>query len=171
MKISNQGLFLTTALAIVSIFGLNYWVYNVDFIAPEDKDSEIGWFCGTSDYNYGAVNVSELTIEDQELYSIGEGIFNANCTQCHSVHQKIVGPALKNSWQNWANDSELMQFIKYPQRTIDSGNSEHAVALYKEYKQYMPNHEFLTHEELKGLIAYIKGQSGYTPIVALSDIP
>lgn len=97
--------------------------------------------------------------------SVGEGVFNANCSQCHAIHEQVVGPALKNVWQRWPSMEALYTFIKYPQKVIDSGESAHATALYKKYKQYMPNHDFLSDAELAGLVGYISKKTKEGPPV------
>ncbi|MFT5619591.1 MAG: cytochrome c2 [Arenicella sp.] len=134
MKISNQGLFLTTGLAILSIFGLNYWVYNVDFVSEKN----FAWCAVVNNEVEDKYSVSiEFTdTEEESAYYLGENIFQANCTQCHAVHQQVVGPALKNVSLRWASETELIQFIKYPQKTIDAGKNAYASALFKKYKQY-----------------------------------
>ncbi len=98
---------------------------------------------------------AESTAAADPAVAQGEAVFKANCTQCHAFDQVVVGPALRNAHQNWGSDAELAKFIKYPQRVIESGN-KHAVALYNQYKQFMPNHDFLSDEEINAVIAYIK---------------
>ncbi len=166
MKISNQGLFLTTALAILSIFGLNYWVYNVDFVSEQN----FAW-CGVVSeqiQNTSPAPIEFTNAKEETTYSIGQSVFNANCTQCHAVHENVVGPALKNVSVRWANENELIQFIKYPQQIIDSGKNEHATNLYKKYKQYMPNHDFLTNEEVKSLLVYIEKETKRGPAIPMA---
>jgi mono/diheme cytochrome c family protein len=88
----------------------------------------------------------------------GKAIFQANCAQCHAFNEVVVGPALKDAHKNWSSDAELATFIKYPQKVIDGGN-KHAQELYNQFKQYMPNHDFLSDAEVNSLIAYIKAES------------
>ncbi len=95
----------------------------------------------------------------------GEVVFNANCTQCHAFNQKLVGPAMKNAHERWDTRENLFQFIKYPQRVIESGHP-HAVALYEEYKQFMPNHDFLEDDEIYAVIDYIEAKSAEAPAQA-----
>ena len=101
---------------------------------------------------------------DPNMISEGAGLFKGNCAQCHAVHEKVVGPALANVWERqpvpW-----LINFIKYPQKVIDSGDP-YAVALYEEYKQYMPNHDFFSDEEILSILAYVKDETAKGPAVA-----
>ena len=85
----------------------------------------------------------------------GEGIFTANCKQCHGFGEVVVGPDLKGAVGRWPSEAALASFIKYPQKTIDGGNA-YAKGLYVKYKQYMPNHDFLKDADIKDVIAYIK---------------
>ncbi len=121
-------------------------------------------FLATSQQVQAQISDEDATALEAQA-SVGEGIFNANCTQCHAVHEKIVGPALKNVWQRWPSVEALTTFIKYPQKVIDSGDP-YAQKLYKEYKQYMPNHDFLSDEEVQGLIGYISKKTKEGPAVA-----
>lgn len=92
-----------------------------------------------------------------DAISQGEELFKGNCQQCHAVHDKVVGPALQNVWERqpvpW-----LLNFIKYPQKTIDSGD-EYAQKLYAQYNQYMPNHDFFSDEEILSILAYVKNET------------
>lgn len=92
---------------------------------------------------------------DAAIASKGEEIFEGNCTQCHAVDKKVVGPALQDVWKRWPDVAALTNFIKYPQKVIDGGDP-YAAGLYKQYKQYMPNHDFLTDEDVMSVLSYIK---------------
>ncbi len=91
---------------------------------------------------------------DEASITKGLELYQGNCQQCHAVNQRVVGPALANVWERqpvpW-----VVNFIKYPQKVIDSGDP-YAVALYEEYKQYMPNHDFLKDEEILSILAYVQ---------------
>lgn len=101
---------------------------------------------------------------DQAVIDQGKALFDANCKQCHAVHERIVGPALAKVHERrtipW-----LINFIKYPQRVIESGDA-YAVALYKEYRQYMPNHDFLKDDEIKAILSWIQAETIKGPAVA-----
>ncbi len=108
--------------------------------------------------NASATSASDTGLStDPSVISQGQQIFSGNCAQCHAVHEKVVGPALANVWERreipW-----LVNFIKYPQKVIESGD-EYAVALYEEYKQYMPNHDFLSDEEILSILAYVQDET------------
>ncbi len=94
---------------------------------------------------------------DAAVIAQGLELFNGNCKQCHAVNEKVVGPVLAKVYERrqlpW-----LINFIKYPQKTIESGDA-YAVALYKEYKQYMPNHDFLKDAEIIAILSYVKKET------------
>ena len=93
----------------------------------------------------------------EEAISNGMNLFSNNCTQCHAVHEKVVGPALKNVWER-QDVPWLINFIKYPQKVIDGGDP-YAQKLYEEYNQYMPNHDFLNDEEILHILGYVKDRT------------
>lgn len=88
----------------------------------------------------------------------GEAIFNQNCKQCHAVNEKVVGPALRDAPKRWGSDARLLNFIKYPEKVIKGGDA-YAAGLYKQYQQYMPNHDFLKDGDIKDVIEWIKAES------------
>ncbi|WP_091513603.1 cytochrome c3 family protein [Flexibacter flexilis] len=85
----------------------------------------------------------------------GTAVFDANCKQCHAIDEVVVGPALRDATKRWPSEAAILNFIKYPQKTIEGGNA-YAKGLYDKYKQFMPNHDFLKDDEIKAVIAYIK---------------
>lgn len=88
----------------------------------------------------------------------GTAIFKANCKQCHAIGEVVVGPALKDAHKRWPTKAAMLNFIKYPQKVIDGGNP-YAKGLYDKYKQYMPNHDFLSEADLDNVYAWIVKES------------
>ncbi|PIY11360.1 MAG: cytochrome C [Flexibacter sp. CG_4_10_14_3_um_filter_32_15] len=89
-----------------------------------------------------------------EVIAQGKELFDGNCAQCHAVHKKVVGPALNGAEGRWGSRAATINFIKYPERTINSGNA-YAKKLYDEYQQYMPNHDFFKDEQVAAILDYI----------------
>ncbi len=104
------------------------------------------------------------------VVTTGKELFDGNCKQCHQINKKVVGPQLANVYKR-QNIAWLINFIKYPQKVIESGDA-YAVGLYKEYKQYMPNHDFFSDEEILSILAYIKAETENptTPVVSLDPL-
>ena len=90
-----------------------------------------------------------------EVIAQGKELFEGNCAQCHKVHEKVVGPALNGVESRWPDRAAVINFIKYPEKTITGGN-EYAAKLYKEYGQMMPNHDFFSDAQVSSILDYIK---------------
>ncbi|WP_338769417.1 c-type cytochrome [Bernardetia sp. ABR2-2B] len=93
--------------------------------------------------------------ESPEVIAQGKELFEGNCAQCHAVHKKVVGPALNGAEARWGSRAAIINFIKYPEKVINSGDA-YAQKLYEEYQQYMPNHDFFKDEEVASILDYIK---------------
>lgn len=89
----------------------------------------------------------------------GDALFKANCTQCHAVNEKAVGPALagitKRRTASW-----VVSWVHNPAKVIASGD-EYAVKLFDDYgKQQMPSFPQLSEKDIKDIIAYVSQQRG-----------
>ena len=88
----------------------------------------------------------------------GKTLFATNCTVCHAISDRVVGPALAGVTER-RTTPWLVQFIKNSQKLIQSGDSE-AVALYNEYnKVQMPSFDYFSDEEVMSILAYIENES------------
>jgi cytochrome c2 len=96
---------------------------------------------------------------DTEALLLGQELFNGNCKQCHAIHAKVVGPALAKVSER-RTVKWLIKFIKFPQKTIEKGD-KYAVALYKQYQQFMPDHDFMPDEEIKAILSFVEHESQY----------
>lgn len=106
---------------------------------------------------------------DDAVVSAGESLFKANCTQCHAIHEKVIGPALKDVHER-REKSWLLSWIKNSQKMIQSGD-ETAVSLWEEYnKTAMPAYPF-SDEEITSILSYVKVESAKEPAaeVAATD--
>jgi mono/diheme cytochrome c family protein len=87
----------------------------------------------------------------------GDALFKANCTQCHAVNEKVVGPALKDITKR-RSISWLIPWVKNPAKVIASGD-DYAVKLFNEYgKQQMPSFA-LSDKEITSIMAYVTAES------------
>ena len=86
---------------------------------------------------------------------IGEGsvLFKANCTSCHALNKKVVGPALSGVVSKYDGDYEwLLSWIKNNQKLVKSGD-ERANAIYSEYNGAAMNiFENLSDDEITSMI-------------------
>lgn len=88
----------------------------------------------------------------------GEKLFNANCTSCHAINEKVVGPALKGTHTKHKEDW-FIKWVKNSQKMIKAGDAT-AVQLYKENNEsIMTSFEQLSDNQVKSIIAYIKAES------------
>lgn len=95
---------------------------------------------------------AKLTMAD---VAEGEKLFNANCTSCHAINDKVVGPALKDVDKR-QSEAWLIKWIQNSQAVIKSGD-EYANKLYKEYNQSaMTAFPQLKDDQVKSILAYIK---------------
>ncbi len=112
-----------------------------------------------------AFAVDPTVASSDEAIAAGKTVFNANCKQCHKLDQKYTGPALRGVTDRQSVDKAKL-FIKNSQAVIASGDA-YANALYKEYNNLaMPSHEFLTDDDLNGLLAYIEYGDKVDPAAA-----
>ncbi|PJJ76622.1 cytochrome c [Thermoflavifilum aggregans] len=89
----------------------------------------------------------------------GQELFQANCSACHRIHEKLIGPPLagvtKIRSKQW-----LYNWIRNSQAVINSGDTA-AINLYKEYNQVqMTPFPQLSNEDIDNILAYIDAQSG-----------
>ena len=88
----------------------------------------------------------------------GKTLFQANCTSCHAINDKVVGPALKDVHKR-REEAWLVKWIKNSQKLIASGDPV-AVQVYKENNESpMTAFENLSDNQIKSIIAYVKAES------------
>ncbi|MEY4875718.1 MAG: hypothetical protein RL708_867 [Bacteroidota bacterium] len=88
----------------------------------------------------------------------GKTIFKSRCTACHSIQDKLVGPALKDVDKRHSEDW-LIKFVHSSQTLIKNGDAD-AVKLFNENNQtVMPDHADLKDNDIKNIVAYIKDET------------
>ena len=102
-----------------------------------------------------SVNAQELS-EDATVISQGEELFKGNCTACHKINERLVGPALRDVTERREMDW-LLTYIKNPQKMISQGDPI-AVELYEEYQVVMTSFPF-SDDQLISILSYIKAES------------
>jgi mono/diheme cytochrome c family protein len=88
----------------------------------------------------------------------GEKLYKANCTACHTINDKVVGPALKDVHKR--RDAKwLVKWIKNSQALVKSGDPI-AVQVYKENNEaLMTPFETLSDAQIGSIVEYIKQES------------
>ena len=95
---------------------------------------------------------AKLTMAD---VAEGEKLFNANCTSCHAINDKVVGPALKDVDKR-QSEAWLIKWIQNSPAVVKSGDA-YATKLFNEYNQSaMTAFPQLKDEQVKSILAYIK---------------
>ena len=99
---------------------------------------------------------------DEAMVSAGESLYKANCTQCHAINEKVIGPALKDVHERRPKEW-LISWIRNSQKLIQSGD-EYAVSIWEEYnKTAMPAYPF-SDEEITSILSYVKVESSKEPV-------
>jgi cytochrome c551/c552 len=94
----------------------------------------------------------------------GEGIFKNNCSSCHAVNDKVVGPALKDI-EKRRDRKWLYKWVANPAAVIASGDA-YATKIFAEYnKTQMTAFPNLKQDEVDAILDYIKNYKE-TPKVA-----
>ena len=96
-----------------------------------------------------------VTIYGQD-FEIGKKIFTENCSSCHKMEQKLVGPSLQNVIGEQGRDW-TREWINNSQKLIDSGD-KHANDVYNEYnKMAMPAYAgIISDEDIESLLTYLE---------------
>ncbi len=103
-----------------------------------------------------AVFAQEIS-SDEAVIAAGESTFKANCTQCHQVHKKVIGPALAGVYEKRTIDW-LQAWIKNSQALIASGDPD-AIAIYEEYNKTQMTAYPFSDDEVMELLAYIQAET------------
>jgi mono/diheme cytochrome c family protein len=95
----------------------------------------------SSDFVTSTTTISSAP-QQQEIDHPGQKIFKANCTPCHRIHQRLVGPALAGVFERRASGDPA------------------AVKLFREYNgTQMTSFTSFSDEGLRNLLEYIKLES------------
>lgn len=105
--------------------------------------------------------------EDAEVIAQGEQMFKNNCTACHRINERLVGPALRDVTDRRELDW-LLPYIKNPQKMISNGDPI-AVELFEEYKVVMTSFPF-SDDQIISILSYITAESA-KPIETSSAAP
>jgi mono/diheme cytochrome c family protein len=88
----------------------------------------------------------------------GQKIFKTNCSACHRIHQKLIGPALSGVLER-RDSLWVIKMIRNSSQLIASGDPI-ATELFREYKgTQMTSFSSFSDEDLRTLLEYIKLES------------
>src|SRR5690606_4797506 len=96
-------------------------------------------------------------VSAQQDAKAGEALFKANCTTCHLVQGKRVGPELLGMSSRYEEDW-LIRWIKNSQAMIASGD-ETAVRLFEEHNRLvMTAFPQLSDDDVRDIITYVEAE-------------
>lgn len=97
----------------------------------------------------------------------GAAIFRQNCSACHKMGTRLVGPDLTGVTEK-RSDAWIRKFISGSQAMIKSGDKD-AVAIYEEYNRMMMTDFPLPEAEMTALIDYLASFSKKAEDAATAD--
>jgi len=105
-----------------------------------------------------ALMIPALLFAEESLN--GENIFKSNCSACHKIDKKLVGPPLKNITEKREEDW-LLSFIKNSQSLINGGDKA-AKEIYSEYNELLMPPQNLSDAEIQSVLDFITTESKNT---------
>lgn len=87
----------------------------------------------------------------------GKALFEANCTSCHAIKDKVIGPALAGT-ETRHSEEWLIKWIRNSQSLVKAGDAE-AVKLFNDNNKIVMNSFSLKDEEIKAILAYVKEEA------------
>ncbi|MBK0383335.1 c-type cytochrome [Pedobacter sp. SD-b] len=95
----------------------------------------------------------------------GEALFKANCTSCHALNKRVLGPALAGVTEKQSREW-LHKWIKNSPAFIATGDKD-AVAIYEEFnKAGMTPFPQFSDNDIDNILAYIKVEGDKKPAAA-----
>ena len=131
----------------IGVFALTVVLFAVVVIALSDAPS----------YPTSTAAISSAP-QLQEIDHPGQKIFKTNCTPCHRIHQKLIGPALAGVFER-RDSLWVIKMIRNSSQLIASGDPT-AMKLFREYNgTQMTSFTSFSDEDLKSLLEYIRLES------------
>jgi cytochrome c551/c552 len=100
----------------------------------------------------------------------GTAIFKSDCSACHKLGTKLVGPDLKQVTTRRSEDW-FKKFVRSSQTFINSGDPD-AKAIFQEFNQLvMPDNPHLSDTDLSALYSYLVGEAASGSAASALPIP
>src|ERR1700761_5355972 len=88
----------------------------------------------------------------------GEALFKANCTSCHAIGHKLVGPALGPTITEETDDKWLYKWVENNQ-TLIAAKDPKAMKIYNEFNQQgMTVFGQLADADVANILAYVRAE-------------
>lgn len=98
----------------------------------------------------------------------GEKLYKANCTACHQIDNKLIGPALRGVSDKYSEEW-LIKWIKNSAEMIAAGDPD-AIAIWEEYnKSPMTAFPYFSDDDVKNILAYIEQAPEKQAVVATTS--
>lgn len=99
----------------------------------------------------------------------GEKLYKANCTACHHIDNKLIGPALRGVSDKYSEEW-LIKWIKNSAEMIAAGDPD-AIAIWEEYnKSPMTAFPYFSDDDVKNILAYIEQAPEKQAVVATTSV-
>ena len=109
-----------------------------------------------------SASVSAQNVEE------GEKLYKANCTACHQIDNKLIGPALRGVSDKYSEEW-LIKWIKNSAEMIAAGDPD-AIAIWEEYnKSPMTAFPYFSDDDVKNILAYIEQAPEKQAVVATTS--
>ena len=105
--------------------------------------------------NKGIGPITDLSLSseiDQVLVAKGIEVFKANCTACHNIDKRVVGPALAGIFER-RSPEWIMNMVLNPEEMVEKDPI--AKGLFEEYKSVMVN-QGLSKDEARAILEYFR---------------
>ncbi|MCR6641631.1 MAG: cytochrome c [Sporocytophaga sp.] len=144
-------------MTAISVFAILVSFFAFYFIEENQPSKQFA--CGVEDERPVCGTAIRRMKAGVVLNKTGEHLFINNCRACHSIHDIVVGPALKHIERRRPKEW-LYKFINNSSAVIGKGDP-YAVELYNKFgKAEMKNFDF-TKAEIDSILDYIKVESDY----------
>ncbi len=126
-------------------------------------------FLSLSMTSQAAVAVPDVAVTDAAGVAkakAGMDLFKANCTSCHAIDRKVVGPALAGVWDRWESEDKLIAWVQNNAKLRASGDA-YANKIYAEYaNSNMTTFPTFTKEQVQDILIYVKNPGVAEPTKA-----
>lgn len=116
-----------------------------------------------------AIAVPDVAATDAagvERVKAGMALFKANCTACHALDRKVIGPAMAGVWDRWESEEKFIAWVQNSSKLIASGDP-YANKIFNEFnKSVMPAFPSLTGDQIKDILLYLKNPTVAEPAAA-----
>jgi len=119
--------------------------------------------------SFAAVAVPDVAATDAagvERAKAGMALYKANCTACHAIDRKVVGPALAGVWDRWESEEKIVAWVQNSSKLIASGDA-YSNKIFNEYnKSVMTAFPQLSAAQVMDILIYIKNPGVADPAAA-----